>query len=75
METVEVIAKKWGSSIGVIIPKDVAEKEKIKEGSKLKIIIRKPAKVDMNKVFGSMRGWKKPTDKILKEVDEELWHE
>jgi bifunctional DNA-binding transcriptional regulator/antitoxin component of YhaV-PrlF toxin-antitoxin module len=72
METVEVVAKKWGSSVGIIIPKDIAEKEKIKEGSRLEIIIRKPVKVDMNKVFGSLKGWKKPTDRILKEVDKEL---
>lgn len=75
MKTVEVVAKKWGSSVGIIIPKDVAEKEKIKEGSKLEIIIRKPVKADMDKIFGSLRGWKKPTDHILKEVDKELWHE
>ena len=33
------------------------------------------ANIDMNRVFGSLREWKKPTEKILKEADEELWHE
>ncbi len=75
METIEAKAKKWGSSIGIIIPKDVVEKQKIKEGQKIEIILRKPSDVDMDKIFGSLRGWKKPTDKILKGVDKELWHD
>jgi len=35
MAIVKAIAKKWGNSIGVLIPKDVAEREKIKDGQSL----------------------------------------
>ena len=38
---VEAIAKKWGSSIGFIVPKEVVEKEKIKPNSKVKFEIIK----------------------------------
>lgn len=41
MAEVEVTAKKWGSSIGVIIPKEIVEKEGIKENEKIRIEIKK----------------------------------
>lgn len=72
MEAIEVKSRKWGSSIGVIIPKEIVVKEKIKKGQKLELIIRKPVKLDMKNVFGSLKDWKKPTEKIMREVDEEL---
>lgn len=74
METIKATTKKWGSSVGIIIPKQIAEKEGIKPGQKIEVILRKPAKVDMNKVFGSLKDWKRPTEKILKQVDKELWN-
>lgn len=75
MEVVQTKAKKWGSSLGIVIPKDIVEKERIKEGEKLEVIVKKPVAVNTDKVFGSLKNWKTPTEKILKEVDEELWHE
>ena len=30
----EVEAKKWGSSLGIILPKDIVKKERIVEGQK-----------------------------------------
>ena len=75
MEVIEAEAKKWGSSIGIIIPKDVVKKERIREGQKVEIILRRPANFDIDKVFGSLKNWKTSTDKILKGTDEELWHD
>lgn len=49
MDEIKATAKKWGSSIGVIIPKKVVEKEKIKEGQKLEMLLRKP--VDVKKTL------------------------
>ena len=42
MEVIKSKAKKWGSSIGIIIPKDVVEREKIKEGQDIEIFLKKP---------------------------------
>lgn len=53
MESVEVEAKRWGSSMGIVIPKDVVEKEKIKEGQKIRILIGKP--VDFKKTQEAWR--------------------
>jgi hypothetical protein len=41
MEEVECVAKKWGSSIGVVIPSEVVEKERIKPNEKIHIVVKK----------------------------------
>ncbi|MBI2093824.1 MAG: AbrB/MazE/SpoVT family DNA-binding domain-containing protein [Candidatus Omnitrophica bacterium] len=38
VEVAEATVKKWGSSLGIIIPKEVAEKEGIKDGEKVSVI-------------------------------------
>lgn len=50
---VEAIAKKWGSSIGFVIPKEVAEKEKIRPNSKVKFEIIKVS--DISDTFGRLK--------------------
>lgn len=41
MAEIEVIAKRWGSSFGVIIPKDIVDQEHITVNKKIKIEIKK----------------------------------
>ena len=43
MAELECVAKKWGSSIGVIIPKEIVKLEKIKPKEIIKISIKKAA--------------------------------
>ena len=50
---VEAIVRKWGSSIGFVIPKEVAEKEKIKPNSKVKFEIIKVT--DISDTFGKLK--------------------
>ena len=50
---VEAIAKKWGSSIGFIVPKEVVEKEKIRPNSKVKFEIIKVT--DISDTFGKLK--------------------
>ncbi|MBI4176788.1 MAG: AbrB/MazE/SpoVT family DNA-binding domain-containing protein [Candidatus Aenigmarchaeota archaeon] len=71
MQIVEVRAKKWGNSLGLLIPKDVAEKEKIKENQKLDIIII-PKTRTLEKTFGMVKVWKKPAQQIKDEIRREL---
>lgn len=61
MNEIKATAKKWGSSIGIIIPKEVVEKEKIKEGQEIEIFLKKP--IDIKK---SQDAWKR-----LQEVGKE----
>lgn len=47
------IAKKWGSSIGVILPKEIVEKQGIKEGDEIVINVFK--KGNLKDVFGKLK--------------------
>lgn len=40
-EEIEATTRKWGSSIGIIIPNDVVEKEHLKPNEKIKLVIKK----------------------------------
>lgn len=42
--------KKWGNSYGIIVPKDIIEKEGLKEGEVVEISVRKT--LDVKRMFG-----------------------
>ena len=75
MVQIEGITRKWGnSSLVLVIPKEVALKENIKENQKVKALIVKEDNT-LKKSFGIFKNWKKPTRKIMAEIDKELWFE
>mgnify|MGYP001597586535 CR=1 FL=1 len=63
---VEIKTKKWGNSIGVVIPKEILEKQKIKENETVIVSIKK--KLLVSEVFGTLKGWKRPTQEIKDEM-------
>jgi len=42
--------KRWGNSYGVVVPKEVVEREGLKEGELVEISVRKAA--DVSRLFG-----------------------
>ena len=71
MET-KVIARKWGSSIGVILPKSVVDENKIRENEEVIIEIKKP--VFVKELFGKYPEWKsKKTSQELKDEARRGW--
>mgnify|MGYP001598213926 CR=1 FL=1 len=50
---IEAISRKWGHSVGLVIPKEVVKKENIKLNEKLLINIMKPANI--RHLFGSLK--------------------
>ena len=50
---VKVKVKKWGNSMGLILPKAVIEKEHLKENDTINIEIVKEA--DLSDIFGSIK--------------------
>ena len=57
-----------------MIPKEIVKKERLKANQKLKaIILRRDS--PLTATFGILKNWKKPTDKIMREIDKELWFE
>ena len=61
-------AKQIGGSIGILIPKEIVEKERIHVNDTLKIEIEKTD--DFNWLWGRGKDIKKSTDQIMKEIDE-----
>ena len=68
MVEIEVITKRIGGSIGIILPKSIIEKDHIKEEEKIKIEIKKRPLV--GEFFGMIGGKKIDTENVMKEVKE-----
>ena len=66
---VKAIAKRWGSSIGVILPKSVVETKRIRENDEVIIHVEKP-KPKAGALFGFLTDWKRPTQEIKNELRE-----
>ncbi|MBS3074535.1 AbrB/MazE/SpoVT family DNA-binding domain-containing protein [Candidatus Pacearchaeota archaeon] len=64
---IEVIPRKWGSSIGIVIPQEVVETENIQENKKIKIEIKKE-RAKAGELWGILKDWKKPTQQIKDEM-------
>ena len=65
MVEIQAKTRKWGSSIGVVIPKEAVEEEGIKPNEKIVIEIKKRVKV--KDVFGMFPEWKRSTQEIKDE--------
>ncbi len=48
----EVVVRKWGNSLGIILPYDVVEKERIHEEDK--IIVQIVKRANLSDIFGSL---------------------
>ena len=65
---VKLKARQIGGSIGLIIPKEIVEFERISANDTLKIKIEKTG--DLSFLWGKLKDIKRPTEKIMEEIDE-----
>jgi antitoxin component of MazEF toxin-antitoxin module len=65
---IKIKAKKFGGSIGIILPKEIVDKERISPEDILKVRVEKTA--DLNFLWGKWEDIKKSTDQIMNEIDE-----
>ena len=80
---IEIQTKKWGSSLGIIIPKEIVRKERIEEGQKIiiNILSKKTTVGDMFRMVEKnplpktkdKRGTQEVMDEIDKELEPELF--
>lgn len=63
--------KKWGNSLGILIPKDEAEKLSIQENQQVLIEVYKKEN-PLRELFGTAKGIRKSTKEIIDEVRREL---
>jgi len=79
MEQIKTKVKKWGNSFGVIIPSHIVANQNLKEGSELELTIQPRNKMTVGDVMKLARKFKLKrkgdTQKILDEIDKELWPE
>lgn len=61
--------KKWGNSLGFIIPRDIIKKEKIT--SETEVIIKIQKVNPIKEIFGSLKGWEFDTQKFKDEMRKE----
>lgn len=61
--------KRWGSSMGIIIPKEIVQSQNIKEGDEVAISIFK--KGDLSDIFGTLKT--KLTGQQLKDLARRDW--
>ncbi|MBI2574271.1 AbrB/MazE/SpoVT family DNA-binding domain-containing protein [Candidatus Woesearchaeota archaeon] len=66
-----VVAKKWGNSIGIVIPKEVVESERIKPNQEIQISV-KPIKKPLAELFGTLKTGK-TAQQHKDELRKELW--
>ena len=71
MMEVEAKVRKWGRSLGVVIPKEKIKAEGIKENETIKLLITKKTNV-LKETFGTLK-LKRTTQEILDESDREDW--
>lgn len=68
---IETKTKKWGSSIGIIIPKKIVREERIQEGQDIRIDILTKKKTTGEDIFGKLK-FKKPIQVLLDETDKDF---
>ncbi len=73
MEEMESQVREWGRSLGIVIPKKVVSKERLKAGDTIKILLVKRSNA-IRKTFGTFK-FKKSTEEMLHEADRECWDE
>ncbi len=75
MQAIRAKTRRWGNSIGVIIPRNIAEKEHIKENQAIDILIVKRTNA-LKETFGMLGNrLKKSSQEIKDELRSELYDE
>lgn len=69
MSETEARTRKWGSSLGVVIPSEIVRKERLREGDEIVLEIRK--KNTIREVFGSLKRKKLDSQKIKNDLRKE----
>ena len=66
--------RKWGNSFGIIVPLKAIEKTKVKEGDEVTVLLKKEKNNVLREMFGTHK-FSKSTDRLMKEMDEELYND
>ena len=72
---IEIKAKlrRWGNSFGIVVPQKAIEQTKAREGDEITVLFKRD-KPNLRKLFGAHK-FSKPTEQLMKEMDEELYND
>lgn len=73
MIELEAKIRKWGNSMGILLPRQAVKKEKFKDGETVKLFVAKKTN-PIKETFGIYKH-SKVNLKTLKEIDKEAWDE
>jgi hypothetical protein len=65
--------RKWGNSLGVILPKEMVKTQKLKAGQEVSISVFK--KIDPKEIFGIVPGFKNVDTKKIMRESKQGWHD
>ncbi|MBI2972018.1 MAG: AbrB/MazE/SpoVT family DNA-binding domain-containing protein [Candidatus Aenigmarchaeota archaeon] len=68
----EARVKKWGNSLGIVIPREQAQKGNVRENQVVKVLIVPKKTVRVKDLYGKFTEWKKSTERIVAENKKEL---
>ena len=71
MMEIKARTKKWGNSIGVIIPKEVIRQQNIKPDQEITLMISKKPITKGKDIWGTFK-FKKSTEQLMREVDKDF---
>jgi len=76
MEVIETRAKDWGNSLGIVIPKEIAKREHLKNGKKVKLLLISDTSNVLKETFGSLKNrFKKSSQQMKDEIRAELYND
>ncbi len=74
MSVIETKVKRWGNSLGIIIPSEAVDRKNIRENDNIKILIMNDSREVFKKTFGLLKGkLTKPTQQIKDELRRDLY--
>ena len=71
MAELKAQVRKWGDSLAVIIPKEIAARERIRVKDRIRLIIEK--ELDLSDLFGAAKGKLRGTPQELKNESRKGW--
>ena len=69
--TTEAVIRKWGNSLGIILPKEFLKKKHLKENDKIVVDVFK--KANLSSSFGALKGKIKMSGQEFKDKVREGW--
>ncbi len=64
-ETIKLKARKWGNSLGVVIPNNISREMNLKENEEIEVILMK--KRPLKKLYGILKGKIKESSQEMKD--------